>query len=59
MSRGFCGTLFLTTDDIQAAYRELTGRGVEFVEKPEQRPYGVDSAFRDPSGNYVRLTQLP
>jgi catechol 2,3-dioxygenase-like lactoylglutathione lyase family enzyme len=31
---------------------------VEFVEPPEGRPYGVDSAFRDPSGNFVRLTQL-
>jgi len=57
-ARGFAGTLFLTTDDCQAAYRELSGRGVEFVEKPEQRPYGIDCAFRDPSGNNIRVTQL-
>ena len=57
-AKGFAGTLFLTTDDIQAAYTELTGRGVEFVEKPEQRRYGIDSAFRDPSGNYIRVAQL-
>jgi hypothetical protein len=31
---------------------------VEFVEQPEQRPYGIDSAFRDPSGNNIRLTQV-
>jgi predicted enzyme related to lactoylglutathione lyase len=57
-AKGFAGTLFLTTDDVQAAYKELSGRGVNFVEQPEQRPYGIDSAFRDPSGNTVRLTQL-
>jgi catechol 2,3-dioxygenase-like lactoylglutathione lyase family enzyme len=58
MAKGFAGTVFLTTDDCQAAYEELRGRGVEFVEKPEERPYGIDSAFRDPSGNSIRLTQV-
>jgi catechol 2,3-dioxygenase-like lactoylglutathione lyase family enzyme len=58
MAKGFAGTVFLTTDDINASYDELTGRGVEFTEKPEQRPYGIDSAFRDPSGNSIRLTQV-
>jgi catechol 2,3-dioxygenase-like lactoylglutathione lyase family enzyme len=58
MAKGFAGTVFLTTDDINATYDELTGRGVEFTEKPEQRPYGMDSAFRDPSGNSLRLTQV-
>jgi predicted enzyme related to lactoylglutathione lyase len=58
MAKGFAGTLFLTTDDLAAAYKELTGRGVEFVEKPEERPYGIDAAFRDPSGNNIRVTQL-
>jgi AraC-like DNA-binding protein len=29
-----------------------------FVEEPEERPYGIDSAFRDPSGNHIRLTQV-
>ena len=58
MAKGFAGTLFLTTDDVQAAYKELTGRGVEFVEKPEERPYGIDSSFRDPSGNNIRVAQL-
>jgi hypothetical protein len=33
-------------------------RGVEFTEAPEERPYGIDSAFRDPSGNQFRLTQV-
>lgn len=58
MGKGFAGTLFLTTDDVQASYEELSARGVEFTEKPEERPYGIDSGFRDPSGNSFRLTQV-
>lgn len=58
MAKGFAGTVFLTTDDCQASYEELRGRGVEFVEPPEQRPYGIDAGFRDPSGNNFRLTQV-
>jgi predicted enzyme related to lactoylglutathione lyase len=58
MGKGFAGTVFLSTDDCRAAYEELKGRGVEFTEEPEERPYGIDSAFRDPSGNHFRLTQV-
>jgi uncharacterized glyoxalase superfamily protein PhnB len=58
MSKGFAGTVFLTTDDVQASYEELRARGVEFTEAPEERPYGIDSGFRDPSGNAFRLTQV-
>ena len=59
MAKGFAGTVFLTTDDVRASYEELKSRGVEFTEAPEERPYGIDSGFRDPSGNAIRLTQLP
>ena len=58
MAKGFAGTVFLTTDDCQASYQELKARGVEFTEAPEERPYGIDSGFRDPSGNSFRLTQV-
>ena len=58
MGKGFAGTVFLTTDDCKASYDDLKGRGVEFTEQPEERPYGIDSAFRDPSGNHIRLTQV-
>jgi uncharacterized glyoxalase superfamily protein PhnB len=58
MGKGFAGTVFLTTEDCQASYEELRARGVEFTEEPEQRPYGIDAGFRDPSGNRFRLTQL-
>ena len=49
---------FLTTDDCYAAVDELKSRGVEIVDEPEERPYGIDSSFRDPSGNHLRLTQV-
>ena len=58
MAKGAAGTIFLTTEDCHAAYEELKGRGVEFVDQPEERPYGIDSSFRDPSGNHIRLTQV-
>ena len=58
MAKGFAGTVFLTTDDCQASYEELKARGVEFTEQPEERPYGIDSGFRDPSGNSLRLTEV-
>jgi uncharacterized glyoxalase superfamily protein PhnB len=58
MAKGFAGTVFLTTDDCRASFAELKGRGVEFVEEPEDRPYGIDSGLRDPSGNHLRLTQV-
>jgi predicted enzyme related to lactoylglutathione lyase len=58
MGKGAAGTVFLSTDDCRAAYEELKGRGVEFTEAPEERPYGIDAGFRDPSGNSFRLTQV-
>jgi uncharacterized glyoxalase superfamily protein PhnB len=58
MAKGFAGTVFLTTEDVQGDYEALRARGVEFTEQPEERPYGIDSGFRDPSGNSFRLTQV-
>ena len=58
LAKGGTSTMFLVTDDCQKSYEELTARGVEFLETPEERPYGIDSGFRDPSGNNFRLTQV-
>lgn len=57
VAKGLAGTAFLVVDDCRAAHAELVARGVEFTEDPEERPYGVDCGFRDPSGNSVRLTE--
>jgi predicted enzyme related to lactoylglutathione lyase len=58
VAKGAGGTLFLTTDDCQAAYDELSARGVAFNDPPTPQPYGIDTSFRDPSGNNIRLTEV-
>jgi catechol 2,3-dioxygenase-like lactoylglutathione lyase family enzyme len=58
VAKGAGGTLFLETDNCQAAYDELSSRGVTFNDPPTVQPYGIDTSFRDPSGNNVRLTQV-
>jgi catechol 2,3-dioxygenase-like lactoylglutathione lyase family enzyme len=57
VATGYLGPGALATDDCWATYRELEAKGVEFIEKPEERFYGIDAAFRDPFGNHWRLTQ--
>ncbi|MEO6570715.1 MAG: VOC family protein [Ilumatobacteraceae bacterium] len=58
MGMGYAGTIFLATDDCQKTYEEMSDRGVEFVDAPFDTPYGIDSSFRDPSGNSIRVSQL-
>jgi catechol 2,3-dioxygenase-like lactoylglutathione lyase family enzyme len=57
MAKGAAGGLFFSTEDCRTTYEELKSRGVEFTEEPSERPYGVDAAFRDPSGNQIRMVQ--
>lgn len=47
----------LSVDDCQATYEELVAKGVEFLQKPEQRPYGVEALMRDNSGNWMVLVE--
>lgn len=58
VAQGAGGTLFLETENCQAAYDELSARGVAFNDPPTTQPYGIDTSFRDPSGNNIRLTQV-
>jgi catechol 2,3-dioxygenase-like lactoylglutathione lyase family enzyme len=57
VAKGAAGGLFFSVDDCRATAEELRGRGVEFIEEPMERPYGIDAAIRDPSGNHIRLVQ--
>ena len=57
MAAGGMAGAILQTDDCRAAFAELSGKGVEFTEEPNERFYGVDAGFRDPSGNSWRLVQ--
>jgi catechol 2,3-dioxygenase-like lactoylglutathione lyase family enzyme len=58
VAKGAAGGLFFSTDDCESTYEDLKGRGVEFSQEPTQQPYGLDAAFRDPSGNQIRMVQM-
>lgn len=56
-SEGGLPGLGLAVDDCQATYEELSAKGVEFLQTPEQRPYGVEALMRDNSGNWMVLVE--
>ena len=58
MAKGAAGGLFFSADDCKSTYEDLKGRGVEITQEPTERPYGIDTAFRDPSGNQIRMVQM-
>ena len=57
IARGVGGTLFLQVDDCRATFDELVAKGVEVIQEPMERFYGIDAAIRDDSGNHIRMTQ--
>jgi predicted enzyme related to lactoylglutathione lyase len=57
VAKGVLGPGVLATDDCQATYEELRARGVEFLQEPADRPYGIEAILRDDSGNWFSLTQ--
>ncbi|MEA2251582.1 MAG: hypothetical protein QOC78_1285 [Solirubrobacteraceae bacterium] len=58
VAKGVGGALFLEVDDCRATFDDLVQRGVEVIQEPMERFYGIDSAFRDDSGNHIRMVQL-
>ncbi|MDQ6945502.1 MAG: VOC family protein [Actinomycetota bacterium] len=59
MAKGTYGIVTLATDDLDGTFERLQSRGAEVVQEPADQPYGVrDCAFRDPSGNLIRINQL-
>lgn len=58
VAKGAMGVGALATDDCHKTYRELSERGVVFLEEPTERPYGIEATFRDDSGNVYSLTQV-
>lgn len=57
VAKGMLSTIVFATDDCFSAYEELKSKGIEFIRPAGERGYGVDAAFRDPSGNEFRLLQ--
>jgi catechol 2,3-dioxygenase-like lactoylglutathione lyase family enzyme len=56
VGKGVLGAAF-HTDDCRGTYAELKEKGVEFLQEPAERPYGIEAIFRDPSGNWYSLVQ--
>jgi predicted enzyme related to lactoylglutathione lyase len=60
LAKGSLGGLVLATDDVDAAFERIRATGAEVLQEPMDQPFGVrDCAFRDPSGNLVRINQRP
>src|SRR3954464_15398189 len=57
IAKGVGGTLFLEVDDCRQTFDDLVAKGVEVIQEPMERFYGIDAAFRDDSGNQIRMTQ--
>jgi catechol 2,3-dioxygenase-like lactoylglutathione lyase family enzyme len=56
VTKGAMPSLIFETDDVDAAFEKARATGAEVLQEPMDQPYGVrDCAFRDPSGNMVRL----
>jgi catechol 2,3-dioxygenase-like lactoylglutathione lyase family enzyme len=59
MAKGSYFGVNLATTDLDGAFAKLEASGAEVVQEPTEQPYGVrDCAFRDPSGNMIRIQEL-
>lgn len=47
----------LTVDDCRTTFEDLSAKGVEFLQEPQERPYGVEALMRDNSGNWIVLVE--
>ena len=57
MAKGDACMFILQTEDCHASFGDLKSKGVEVIEEPVDRFYGIDCAVRDPFGNHIRITQ--
>jgi catechol 2,3-dioxygenase-like lactoylglutathione lyase family enzyme len=57
LASGGMGGFGLRTDDCRKTYEELTAKGVEFMQPPAERPYGIEAVMRDNSGNWLVLVE--
>lgn len=59
IAKGNYGAVTLATDDLDATFAKLEAAGADVLQEPTDQDYGVrDCAFRDPSGNLIRINQL-
>jgi catechol 2,3-dioxygenase-like lactoylglutathione lyase family enzyme len=60
LTKGVLPVTVFRVDDLDSAFEKLRASGAEVLQEPMDQPWGPrDCAFRDPSGNMVRLSQTP
>jgi catechol 2,3-dioxygenase-like lactoylglutathione lyase family enzyme len=57
LGKGTMGGIGLATDDCHKSYKELSAKGVEFIQPPSDRPYGIEAVMRDNSGNWLVMVE--
>ncbi len=59
MAKGTYASINLASDDLDATFERLQAGDADVVQEPTEQPYGIrDCAFRDPSGNLIRIQEL-
>lgn len=60
LTKGVLPMLVFRSDDVDATFEKVRASGAEVLQEPIDQPWGPrDCAFRDPSGNTVRISQAP
>ncbi|MEU4605907.1 VOC family protein [Kribbella sp. NPDC023972] len=57
MAKGTMHGFGIATDDCRKTFQELVAKGVEYIQEPSDRPYGVEAVLRDNSGNWLVLVE--
>ena len=58
LTKGLLPMLVFSSDNLQSLFEQAVVAGAEVLQEPTDQPWGPrDCAFRDPSGNMVRVSQ--
>ena len=58
VTQGSLQAAIFSSDDLDATFQKVRASGAEVLQEPVSQPWGArDCAFRDPSGNLVRIAQ--
>jgi catechol 2,3-dioxygenase-like lactoylglutathione lyase family enzyme len=60
LTKGVLPMTIFSAGDLDATFEKVRASGAEVLQEPIDQPWGPrDCAFRDPSGNMVRISQAP
>jgi catechol 2,3-dioxygenase-like lactoylglutathione lyase family enzyme len=60
LTKGVLPNIVFRVDDLDETFERVRASGAEVLQEPMDQPWGPrDCAFRDPSGNMVRISQAP